>query len=277
MRFLHIEDRRYACFPRMSAVAGLRHAFSTRPQDMSLRDDDAQARRRAQREQMVRDFGFDPRRLCYCVQVHATRVALIDAPRAGGPLEGVDAVVTDQRQTPLMVFSADCPLILVYDPAAGVLGAAHASWRCTVGQLTARLVQIMGERFGCPAGRLLAGIGPSAGPEQYEVREDVYHAAAGLPQRERLFPRRDGRMYFDLWEANRVLLIAAGLRAENIEVAGICTMSRTDLFYSYRREGAGCGHFCLLAGMPEQGPEGRPAGAERHTGHSRQGQPAISR
>lgn len=249
MRFFHIGNRRYAGFPQLSAASRLQHAFSTRPQDISLRYDAAQARRQAQREQMARDLGFDPQRLCYCVQTHESRVAVIDVPRAGGPLDGVDAVITSQPGTPLMTFSADCPLILVYDPAARVLGVAHASWRCTVGQLAARLVQLMGKHFGCRAGQLLAGIGPSAGPEQYEVQDDVYQAAARLPLRERLFRYRDGRMYFDLWEANRVQLIAAGLRAENIEVAGICTMSRTDLFYSYRREGAGCGHFGLLAGL----------------------------
>jgi copper oxidase (laccase) domain-containing protein len=96
---------------------------------------------------------------------------------------------------------------------------------------------------------LLAGVGPSAGPTRYEVGEEVYEAAAGLPERERFFPRRDGRLYFDLWEANRSQLVFAGVSPENIEVAGICTISRTDLFYSYRREGPGCGHFCLLAGV----------------------------
>jgi YfiH family protein len=249
MRFFQIQERRYAQFPRLSAEPGLRHAFSTRPQDVSVRNDGGQALRQGRREQMARDLGFDPRRLCYCMQLHETRVAVIGGPRAGGPLEGCDALITNQRDTPLMTFSADCPLILVYDPAARVVGVAHASWRCTVARLTARLVRQMSEHFGCRAERLLAGIGPSAGPDEYEVREDVYQAAAGLPQRERLFRHRDGRMYFDLWEANRALLIASGTRAENIEVAGICTMSRTDLFYSYRREGPGCGHFGLLAGL----------------------------
>lgn len=252
MRFFEIADRRYAQFTRLAGEPGLRHAFSTRPQDMSIRSDGGQALRRGRREQMARDLGLDPQRLCCCVQVHGTRVGVIDSPRGVGPLEGCDAVITDQRGIPLMTFSADCPLILVYDPFAQVVGLAHASWRCTVAQLTARLVERMVTQFGCRADRLLAGIGPSAGPDEYEVREDVRAAAAGLPQRERLFRYRDGRMYFDLWEANRALLMAAGLRAENIEVAGICTMTRTDLFYSYRREGAGCGHFGLMAGLAGQ-------------------------
>ena len=90
---------------------------------------------------------------------------------------------------------------------------------------------------------------PSAGPSQYEVKNDVYDAAAGLPERDLLFPRAGKRMYFDLWGANALALQRGGVREENIEVARICTMSRTDLLYSFRREGAGCGHFGLIAGF----------------------------
>jgi copper oxidase (laccase) domain-containing protein len=125
----------------------------------------------------------------------------------------------------------------------------HASWRCTVAQNTRRLVELMVERFGGRPENMRAGIGPGAGPEQYEVREDVYEAAAGLPERESFFIRRDDRMNFDLWAANQAQLCAAGVPAEQVDVAGICTMTRTDVFFSYRREGPGCGHFGLLAAL----------------------------
>ena len=106
-------------------------------------------------------------------------------------------------------------------------------------------------RFACDARTLYAGVGPSAGPEKYEVGPDVYDAAAGLPDRERCFPRRDGRMFFDLWQANRGQLERAGVPTGNIEVAGVCTMSDPGLFYSYRLEGTGCGHFGLMAAVRE--------------------------
>lgn len=148
-----------------------------------------------------------------------------------------------------MTFSADCPLLLVYGSSPAVLGVAHASWRCTVAAIARRLVDFMSGALHCAPSTLRAGIGPSAGPCCYEVKEDVHQAAAGLPARETLFEKRDGRVYFDLWRANREQLLAAGLLAENIEIAGICTMCRTDLFYSFRREGSGCGHFGLMAAL----------------------------
>ncbi|MEP0846940.1 MAG: laccase domain-containing protein [Phycisphaerae bacterium] len=249
MEFFEINGRRYARFARLGRETGLRHAFSTRPIDVSAREDERAPRRDAARRAMAADLGLDPSSICYCVQVHDTRVAVIDGPPLDRRLEEYDALVTARKDVALMTFSADCPLVLLFDPRLGIVGMVHASWRCTVASATLALVRTMRERFGCDPAGLLAGIGPSAGPERYEVGQDVYDAASNLPEREQLFPRRDGRMYFDLWTANRVQLQRAGLAAENIEVAGICTMTDASTFYSFRREGAGCGHFGLMAGL----------------------------
>lgn len=249
LRLARFGPRRYALFPRLAAQPGLRHAFATRPLDVSARLDDRREERAARRRQMAADLGFDPRRLWHCVQVHAARLAVVDGQGDGGPLEGCDGAITRSRGAALMTFSADCPLVLLYDREAAALGLVHASWRCTVAALVGEALRLMQARFGSRPERMLAGIGPSAGPALYEVGRDVYDAAAGLPGRERFFPRDGERMCFDLWEANRAQLLAGGVREENIELAAVCTMTRTDLFYSYRREGAGCGHFGLLAGL----------------------------
>lgn len=147
-----------------------------------------------------------------------------------------------------MTFSADCPLIVAWDPAAPVLGLAHASWRCTTAGIVGRLIETM-RSLGADPGRICAGIGPSAGPCCYEVGDDVREAAAVIPDVDRLFPERDGQVYFDLWSANRAQLIAAGVPASSIAVASVCTMCQNDVFFSYRREGVGCGHFGLMAAM----------------------------
>jgi YfiH family protein len=249
MRVLEVGGRRYAQFETLQREPGLAHAFSTRPWDVSLRNGPRLAECAGRRRQVAIDFGRDPHLLCCCDQVHDSRVALVTDVAEPQVLRGCDAAVTDQPRVSLMAFSADCPLVLAYDRVQRVVGVAHASWRCTVAMITRRLVEVMRQRFGCRPASLVAGVGPSAGPDRYEVQEDVLQAAAELPARERLFHRRAGRLYFDLWEANHTQLQLAGVLSENIEIARICTMERTDLFYSYRREGAGCGHFCLLAGL----------------------------
>lgn len=249
MHLLTIGAARYAQFERLRHVPGLVHAFATRPDDVSARTDAHAPQRAACRARMARDLGFDPARLAWCVQVHQTRIAPLDERLASGPLEGFDGVLTDRPATPLMTFSADCPLLLLYDPLKRAVGLAHASWRCTVSCIAGLLVERMVSAFGTDPATLLAGVGPSAGPCCYEVRDDVFTAAAGMPDRDTLFPRRAGRMYFDLWEANRRQLSACGVPDGQIEVAGFCTICRTDLFYSFRREGPGCGHFGLMAGL----------------------------
>lgn len=251
MEFFELHDRRYARFDRLGREADLVHAFSTRPQDVSARRDSRQAERAATRARMARDLGLNPENLCYCVQAHDTRLAIIETIRQGGPFEDIDALATALPSTPLMTFSADCPLVLAYDPTRHALGMVHASWRCTVAEATHRLIQVMCQKLGCRAANILAGIGPSAGPCCYQVKDDVFEAAAELPDRDQFFAHRDGRMFFDLWQANRAQLMLAGVLPEHIETAGICTMCRTDTFFSFRREGPGCGHFGLMAGLRE--------------------------
>jgi hypothetical protein len=153
---------------------------------VSARRDAREAERADRRRQMARDIGLDPGKLCHCVQVHDRRIAVIDAPRPSGPLEGVDAVATALPGVPLMSFSADCPLVLACDPVRGAIGLAHASWRCTVAGLTEKLVQTMVERFGCAAGDMLAGVGPGAGPPcpitrpSLQPARDAYTSTSGV-------------------------------------------------------------------------------------------------
>lgn len=287
LELIRRNDRRYARFPRLAALAGFAHAYSTRPDDVSARSDERAPQRTARRARMADDLGFAPGRLVHALQIHEPRVACIEEHSPGGPREACDGLFTAVPGVPLMTFSADCPLILLIDPRRRAVGMVHASWRCTVAKVVRVLIDQMHAQLACRAEDLLAGIGPSAGPEHYEVKHDVYDAAAALDEpgspsaphdgyspaappgrthqpcganepraahqtrgRERFFPRSgDGRMMFDMWAANRAQLLDAGVRAENIEIAGACTMTHTDVFYSFRREGAGCGHFGLMAGL----------------------------
>ncbi|MEW6251523.1 MAG: peptidoglycan editing factor PgeF [Planctomycetota bacterium] len=243
-----VNERRYAQFAGLR-LPGLVHAFSTRPMTVAPRNGDDAEARAANRTRFVSDWGLEPQRLCWCQQVHEPRLALVTKPGCTGSLQGCDGAVTNLPSVPLMAFSADCPLLLLFDCVRRVVAVVHASWRCTVAQLGRRMIELMACEFGSSPADLHAGIGPGAGPCCYEVQADVYDAAAELSGRDALFPRRDGRMYFDLWAANRVQLAAAGVQEGNIEIAGVCTLCRNDLFYSWRREGAGCGHFGLLAAL----------------------------
>lgn len=249
MIFVERNGRRYGQFPQFAELDGLVHAYTTRPLDVSFRADDRRAERTANRNQALTDWGLPADTLRYCEQVHADRLAIVTTETPAGPLADCDGAATATPGVPLMSFSADCPLVLFFDPVQRAVAVVHASWRCTVGGLVTRMVDLLRTTYGTRPEQLHVGIGPGAGPTQYEVQDDVYQAAATLPQRDACFRRTDGRMTFDLWTASTQLLVAAGVPVTRIAVAGICTMSRTDVFYSFRREGRGCGHFGLLAAV----------------------------
>ncbi|MBK8913116.1 MAG: laccase domain-containing protein [Phycisphaerales bacterium] len=250
LEFFQMGERRYARLPALARQGKLIHAFSTRPLDVSAREDARAPERAANRAIMARDLCGNPHsRVHHCQQVHKPRLEQVRDNEPPAAHRDCDGLWTTGRGVSLLVLSADCPLVLVYDPKRGAVGVCHSSWRCTVANLTSLLVQTLVREAGCDPRDLLAGIGPSAGPCCYEVMEDVRIAADVLPDADTLFPRAGDRMFFDLWAANAAQLRRAGIPDEQIEIGGVCTICSGDVFYSFRREGAGCGHFGLLAAL----------------------------
>lgn len=189
------------------------------------------------------------------LQVHGPDIVRITGPDANvHATPPADASFTDCRNVGLLAFSADCPLVAIYQPGRAV-GVAHASWRCTTTLIVQRLVQRMVDELGCQPRRMWAAVSPSAGPCCYEVGDDVYAAAASLPHRDSCFDRPCGeagaKYHFDLWQAAVQQLTAAGLPARQIELSELCTLCNNDQFFSYRREGEGVGQFGLMIGLRE--------------------------
>ena len=196
---------------------------------------------------LVRD-ALSLSQIAWCHQVHGPRV--LEAIE-GGPVGAADAMVTDVRSLGLMVRSADCPLILAVDPVRRAIGVGHASWRSTVSRIASKLVETLADRFGVRPGDVIACICPSAGPCCYEVGPEVRTAAInGIgAHAEQFFPQRGGKLYFDLWAANREQLIRGGVRPENIHIARECTICHNAHFPSYRAEGEAAGRFAAVLAL----------------------------
>ena len=189
-------------------------------------------------------LGVDSARVCTVWQVHgAETVVWQDSPQPDANLQQADGMVTDQWDLPLVMRFADCVPILFYDPIKTVIGLAHAGWRGTIAGAGASVVRQMVETYGCRPQDIQAGIGPSIGPETYQVGPEVVSAVqAAFRQSDGLIRvAPDGSSYLNLWEANRRTLQKAGLT--DIEVAGICTASHNDEFFSHRAEAGTTGRF----------------------------------
>lgn len=202
------------------------------------------------RKRSFRAVGRDWRTIYDVWQVHGARVVVADRPRRPEepPLQA-DAILTDNPQVTLFMRFADCVPILLCDPRRGVVGLAHAGWRGTVGFVAAAAVRRMEQCFGSRPQDVLAAIGPSIGPDHYEIGSDVaaeVQAAFGA-QADEVLLRENDALHFDLWRANRLVLRQAGVKT--IETAHICTACHLDDWYSHRAERGKTGRFGALIAL----------------------------
>ena len=227
-------------FDALAETAGVVHAVTTRRGPVFSADVRGAS---PPADELARSLGLAG--IAFCEQAHGNQVLVADAP---GLVGLADALVTAEASLGVMGRSADCPLILAADRTGEVVGMAHASWRGTVARIASRLIETMAHRFGADPGGIVAGICPSAGPCCYEVGPEVRDAALNRigPHADVFFPRRRGRMFFDLWSANADELQRCGLHPSNIHIAAICTICRNDLFPSFRAKGPTATRFAAV-------------------------------
>ncbi|MEW5989356.1 MAG: peptidoglycan editing factor PgeF [Chloroflexota bacterium] len=182
---------------------------------------------------------------------HGAAVARVTQEDHGRLAGKVDGLITDEPGCGLTMNFADCAPILLYDPVQRAIGLGHAGWQGAVKDLPGAIVRAMREAFGSRPADLLAGIGPCIGPCCYEVGETVITAVRQAFLRQEgllVWPVTNGRPHFDLPAANHHCLERAGV--EQIELSGLCTACRTDLFYSHRAEKGQTGRFGALFILP---------------------------
>ena len=188
-------------------------------------------------------------------QVHGTEVLALDRRSmsmrsliAGGEesaagAHGYDAIVTNQPGVLIAVETADCVPILLLDPVRGVIAAVHAGWRGALDGIVPKTVAVMQNRFGCSLRSIRAAIGPSIGVCCYEVNGTVLAPLKrSCPYWDEVVEDVKGtKAHLDLRGLNRRQLEEVGIGPARIETVNLCTACHPDLFYSYRRDGAGTG------------------------------------
>jgi len=240
-------------FARLAEVPGLVHAVSGRgggvsgpggtDLNLAFHVQDKPDAVLENRRRFLSAVGLDALPTASLMQVHRGDARAVDRDNltkfATGPgvvLPEADALVTALPNVALMVYSADCALVLLCDPAAGVIGAAHASWRSVMQDILGRTVAAMID-LGADSDRIQAGIGPSLGPCCFEVGPDVVDAARGaFAEPDRLFTDHLPRPHFDLWSAAATQLHDAGIPPSHIEQSHLCTVCHNTSFFSHRAD-----------------------------------------
>lgn len=250
---------RHAVFSRQGGVSAA--PFDSLNLSMSVPDE--RERVHANRRRVYGLFGRDTDTVVHAHLVHGADVARVTQANNGTWVEHVDGLITDEPGCVLSMNFADCTPIFLYDPRRRAIGLGHAGWRGTMVDLPGAMVRAMSAAFGSDPADLIAAVGPCIGPCCYEVGEDVIVAVEEAFDAPETLLRRptavhepqstdDGspsgrglssvvRRHFDLPEANRRNLTAAGVRA--VELSGYCTACHTDLFFSHRAERGRTGRF----------------------------------
>ncbi|MGB0055590.1 MAG: peptidoglycan editing factor PgeF [Methyloceanibacter sp.] len=237
-------DRAMFCASTLESCDGIRHGFFTRQGGVSKgmygslncglgsRDDAESVRQN--RALVAETLGVPAGRLLTLYQIHSARAVIVDKPWNGEAAEA-DALVTRTPGLAIGTLTADCAPILLCDPQARVIAAAHAGWRGALSGIAEATMAAM-EELGAKRERVVAVIGPSISQRAYEVGSDyVDRFLAEEPASETFFmtDESSGEPHFDLsgYVAERLSRAGVG----SVSDLGLCTYCDETRLFSYRR------------------------------------------
>ena len=200
------------------------------------------------------ELGINNNCLISVHQIHGTDTMLIDKDFLKLPieerkdkLEGYDALITNIPKICIVVTTADCVPIILFDSKNKAVAAIHSGWRSTLNNILKETIQKMEEAYGTKPEDLIASVGPCISKKVYEVGYDVFtEFTSRNAETESFFTAKEnGKFLFDIREVVRLQLLKIGVK--NIEVSPYCTYTNDDLFFSARRQGLKSGR--MLSGI----------------------------
>ncbi len=261
----------YFVFRNLEDTKLVRHGFSTRMGGVSkghlaelnlsfTRGDDPE-RVRENFTRIGNAMGFDTGSLVFSQQTHTTNVRVAtEEDRGSGftkPLRytDVDGLITNVPGLMLATFYADCVPLFFVDPVHRAVGLSHSGWKGTVGRMGKATVERMTEIFGTRPEEVLAAVGPSICQDCYEVSEDVASAFRkefrDQADERLLYQKENGRYQLNLWRANEIVLLEAGVRPEHLAITNVCTCCNPELMFSHRASQGRRGNLGAFLGLLE--------------------------
>ncbi len=205
----------------------------------------------AQRAYLRKEYGVDITQVFWRKQVHGDNILVVRKshviPAKAGIFDNevykgfpeADAYITDEKNLPIAIRTADCVPVFIFDPDRRIIGLAHAGWKGTYKAIAAKTVQKMQEQYFCLSSDLKIVLGPSIRKCCYQVGEEFRDYFPAYVQ------DRGGFLYADVVAANRDQLSQAGVRQENILDSEICTCCNKN-YFSFRRDGPKAGRMISL-------------------------------
>lgn len=259
----------YLEYPMFRETGIVKHGFSTRIGGVSkgcfsslnlsfTRGDEEEAVRENFRR-IGSAMGIRCEDMVFTHQTHTTNVRVVtEADKGCGIVKprtysDVDGLVTDIPGICLVTFYADCVPLYFVDPVKKVIGLSHSGWRGTIGKIGKVTVETMCREFKSRPEDILAAVGPSICQDCYEVSEDVieeFKMAFHSRHWQSLFYKKEnGKYQLNLWEANRIIFMEAGVLPENIHMPDLCTCCNPDFLFSHRASGGKRGNLAAFLGI----------------------------
>jgi polyphenol oxidase len=235
---------------------GLTHAFTTRHGGLSnppyesfnlafhVGDDPLHVR---QNQQLLSDaLGYDLERLVYMRQIHSNIVHIVNEnDRFNHPPE-CDALITNQKNTPLMIMSADCIPIILYDPIQHVIAVVHAGRAGAFLNIIQTCIHTMQSAFTCNVTDIIAVLGPSIHGCCYEINQDIASEAKRLGYAD-MITRKACGIYLHVNHIVTKQLQDIGVNEACIEELSYCTSCHNERFFSYRADKHTTGRIAAIA------------------------------
>ncbi|MBC8491998.1 MAG: peptidoglycan editing factor PgeF [Candidatus Marinimicrobia bacterium] len=235
---VHINDLIVYQSSLLNSWNGICHGFSTRAGGVSnsphntlnlgLSVGDTPENVHKNRKLFFQALKSDPQQFAQGVQVHGNTIQIVDHPDT---FESTDALITIRKNIPLVIKTADCTPVILFEPEQRVVAAVHAGWRSVVRGILKNTIRTMVRDFNCNPENIKCATGPSIRSCCYEVKSDV---SSRFP--DDVLVRHNSNEYLDIPKAIQLRLIDQGIQIENIDDSQLCTACNEKLFFSHRRE-----------------------------------------
>ncbi|MEA2099964.1 MAG: peptidoglycan editing factor PgeF [Campylobacterota bacterium] len=187
-------------------------------------------------------LSYEKQNLIYMKQIHSSLVHVVDESDNFSNPKNCDALITNKKNTPLMVMVADCSPILFYDSACDVIAVAHAGREGAFKNIVQNVIDSMKHNFNSKTKNILVTIGASIGSCCYEVGEEIFNEAKRLNLQYALNKKKDS-YYLNISRILKTQLLEQGIKKENLEISKECSCCKNEKYFSYRANGT-TGRFC---------------------------------
>ena len=228
-----IKSLLFSKFPELKFGFSTKIGLNRKPPfnfNLSYSVDDKEERVTENREKFFGALGLKMDNLAFQRQTHSDIVRVIDEVPA--EIGESDALITAEPNIGLVLTSADCNPIFIYDKKERVAAAVHSGWKGTYKRILLKTLDRLKHEFNSKPGNLFVYIAPSISQKNYEVGTDVAELF-----REKYLRPANGKYLLDLKKANLDYLKEFGIPGNQIQVSKLCSYESEQLFHSYRREG----------------------------------------